>query len=538
MPTTLNTPQKAVNRSAVSVFLNQYFSIVYAKDANGRPPVAKVLDMQIAANSPADVGLTGRQLDVLALIMQGQSNKTICRILRLAEPTVKNHVSAILKALNVGSRTEAVVRVGALGWQLPAPAGSETKPRQNTQASPSLPEKPSIAVLPFANLSGDAAQDYFVDGMVEDISMALGRLPWLFVIASTSAFKYKERAVDVREAGADLGVRYLLHGSIRRDGERVRVAVHLADTEHGGQIWNERFEGSVHDIFAMQDRVATQVSAMIAPTLRSREVERTRRKPTDNLSAYDLYLRAVPPHRDDLAQNRESLQLLYKAIELDPAFAGAYGLAAWCHQIQTVFWLAPTEPLITEALRLAQFAIERGDNDAEALWMAGRTIAALSGRKDEAIDLIQRSIALNPNSARAWWALGIVHAYLGRRELAISHLEKSQRLNPLDMSGHAYWTAVAVAHFFAGSYTEAMDASGTALRAWPHSTQALRLRAATTAIADKFEEARDCANRLLALYPVATVTSLSAQFALQAEDSPHLEQYARGLRAAGLPDGS
>jgi TolB-like protein/DNA-binding CsgD family transcriptional regulator/tetratricopeptide (TPR) repeat protein len=495
--------------------------------------------MQTAARSPADFGLTGRQLDVLALVMRGQSNKTICRILGLAEPTVKNHVSAILKALNVMSRTEAVVRVGELGWQLPVPTGSEAKPNQSTRGSgPSLPEKPSIAVLPFANLSGDAAQDYFVDGMVEDISMALGRLPWLFVIASTSAFKYKERAVDVREAGADLGVRYLLHGSIRRDGERIRIAVYLADTEHGRQIWNERFEGSVHDIFAMQDRVATQVSAMIAPTLRSREVERMRRKPTDNLSAYDLFLRAIPPHRDDLAQNRESLQLLYRAIELDPSFAGAYGLAAWCHQIQTVFWLAPTTPLITEALRLAQLAVERGDADAEALWMAGRTIAALSGRKDEAIELIEKSIALNPNSARAWWALGIVKAYLGQRELAISHLEKSQRLNPLDMSGHAYWTAVAVAHFFVGSYAEAMDASGTALRFWPRSTQALRLRAATMAIAGKIDEARGCAGHLLELYPAATVASLSAQFALQAENSLHLQSYSRGLLAAGLPEGT
>ena len=495
--------------------------------------------MHAERSSPADVGLTSRQLDVLALIMRGQSNKAICRTLGLAEPTVKNHVSAILRALNVESRTEAVVRVGALGWDLPTPAGSaQPKPQQNTPGTPSLPDKPSIAILPFTNLSGDAAQNYFVDGMVEDISMALGRLPWLFVIASTSAFKYKDRAVDVREAGADLGVRYLLNGSIRRDGERVRVAVHLADAEHGGQIWNERFEGSIHDIFAMQDRVATQVSAMIAPTLRSREVERTRRKPTENLSAYDLFLRAIPPHRDDLAQNRESLRLLYKAIDLDPSFAGAYGLAAWCHQIQTVFWIAPSQPLITEAIRLAQLAVEHGDSDAEALWMAGRTIAALSGRKDEALELIQRSITLNPNSARAWWALGIAHAYLGQRDTAIAHLERSQRLNPLDMSGHAHWTAMAVAHFFVGSFPEARDASGAALRAWPHSTQALRLRAATCAIAGDLDEARDSAKRLLALYPAATVADSLAQFALQAEDSPHLVQYAQGLRAAGLPEAS
>jgi tetratricopeptide (TPR) repeat protein len=317
----------------------------------------------------------------------------------------------------------------------------------------------------------------------------------------------------------------------------VRVAVHLADSEQGAQIWNQRFEGSVHDIFAMQDRVATQVSAMIAPTLRSREVERTRRKPTDNLSAYDLFLRAIPPHRDDLAQNHESLRLLYKAIELDPSFAGAYGLAAWCHQIQTVFWIAPSPPLINEALRLAQLAAEGGDSDAEALWMAGRTIAALSNRKEEALELIQRSIALNPNSARAWWALGIAHAYLGQRKMAIANLERSQRLSPLDMSGHAHWTAMAIAHFFVGSFAEALEASGAALRSWPHSTQALRLRAATCAIVGDFDEACDCAERLLALYPDATVADFVTQFALQTEDSPHLVQYAQGLRAAGLPEG-
>ena len=275
-------------------------------------------------SSPADVGLTGRQIDVLALMMRGQSNKAICRALGLAEPTVKNHVSAILKALNVASRTEAVIRVGALGWKLPAltedPSNIEHKPTQRVLA---LPDKPSITVLPFTNLSGDPTHDYFVDGMVEDITMTLGRLPWLFVIASSSAFTYKGRAVDVRQVGADLGVRYLLRGSIRKDGDRIRVAIQLADASHGGQIWTERFEGSFNDIFSMQDRVAAQVSAMIAPTLRSKEVERARRKPTDNLTAYDLFLRAIPPHRDSLAQNRESLRLLYKAIELDPSFAGA-----------------------------------------------------------------------------------------------------------------------------------------------------------------------------------------------------------------------
>ena len=477
-------------------------------------------------------------MDVLALVMRGQSNKAICRTLDLAEPTVKNHVSAILKALNVATRTEAVVRAGALGWH-PASVGASPSSVANETTSMllSLPERPSIAVLPFTNLSGDPAQDYFADGMVEDITMALGRLPWLFVIASTSAFVYKGRIGDPRQIGAELGVRYVLSGSLRKDADRVRIAVHLADASLGRQIWTERFEGELDDIFAMQDRVATQVSAMIAPTLRSKEVERARHKPTENLTAYDLFWRALPPHRDSLAQNQESLRLLYKAIELDPSFAAAYGMAAWCYQVQTVFWIPLSEKLITEALRLSALAVAHGERDPEALWMAGRVIAALSDQKDAGLALIQESLSLNPNGARAWWASGIVRAYLGDREMAIEHLEQSQRLNPLDMSRHAHWTAISVAHFFVGAFEEASGAAGEALRMWPQSTQALRLRAATCSLLGNFDEARACAQQLLAIHPDATVANISAQFGLQVRNNAHLKDFERGLLQAGLPEG-
>lgn len=487
---------------------------------------------------PGDLGLTGRQLDVLALMMRGQSNKAICRALELAEPTVKNHVSAILKALKVGSRTEAVVRVGTLGWQLPASVEPAASVDDSTAPCMlALPDKPSITVLPFTNLSGDSAHEYFADGMVEDITMALGRLPWLFVIASASAFTYKGRAVDARQVGSELGVRYVLRGSIRKDGDRIRIAVQLADAAHGGQIWTERFEGQIDDVFAMQDRVATQVSAMIAPTLRSREVERARRKPTDNLTAYDLFLRAQPPHRDSPQQTQESLRLLYKAIELDPSFATAYGLAAWCYHVQTVFWSPLSDTLISEALRVAALAAELGEQDPEALWMAGRTIAGLSARKDEGLALIQQSLALNPNSARAWWASGIVCAHLGRRETAIEHLERSRRLNPLDMAGHAHWTGVSVAHLFVGAFEESMAAAGEALRVWPKSTQGLRLRAATCALTGRMDEARACVQQLLALYPDATVATVGGQLEMQVGANSYLDDFVRGLRLAGLPEG-
>ncbi len=490
-----------------------------------------------APDSPTDPGLTGRQIDVLGLLMRGHSNKMICRALNLAESTVKNHVSAILKTLGVATRTEVVIRVGALGLKLPAePSAATSEAAISIQPTLALPDKPSIVVLPLTNLTGDEVHDYFADGMVEDMTIALGRLPWLFVIASASAFTYKGRAVDVRQVGAELGVQYVLRGSIRKDRERIRATIELADANHGRQIWTERFECMLDDIFAMQDRVAIQVSAMIAPTLRSKEVERARRKPTENLSAYDLYLRAHPPHRDSLAQNQQSLALLYQAIDLDPGFAAAYGLAAWCLQVQTVFWEPPSSSLIDEALRLASLAAELGEGDPEALWMAGRTIAALSDRKDEGLALIGRSISLNPSGARAWWASGIARAYLGQRDSALDHLERSQRLNPLDIARHAHWTAVCIAHFFVGDFEAARSAADEAVGAWAHSPLALSLSAAANALCGREDRARDCGRRLLVLSPMASVSSVSAQIALQAGGSSYVEDLKRGLRDSGLPD--
>ena len=364
--------------------------------------------------SPADAGLTERQMAVLALMMQGKSNKAIGRALDLADATVKNHVSAVLRALNVTSRTEAVVKVGALGWTLapngtPATADPRSADAEAAHTSARVPalaalQDPSIAVLPFSNLSDDPSQDYFADGMVEEITIALGRIPRLFVIASNSAFSYKGRNVDTKQIGAELGVRYLLRGSVRRDARQIRIVVQLSDAALGSQIWGDRFEGELNQVFELQDAVAASVSAMIGPALRLAETTHARRKPPDDLTAYDLYLRALPPHRDSLRQNQESLRLLYRAIELDPAFGAAYGLAAFCRLMQLIFgWQTRHGDDVKEGVRLARMAAELGENDPEALWMAGRTLAALAGESQHALALIERSITLNPNSARAWW---------------------------------------------------------------------------------------------------------------------------------------
>ena len=411
-------------------------------------------------------------------------------------------------------------------------AGSAEKPAL------ALPENPSIAVLPFANLSGDPAQDYFADGMVEEITMALGRLPWLFVIASASAFTYKNRAVDLRQVGIELGVRYVLQGSIRREGDNVRIAVQLTDASHGHQILSERFDGVLGEIFSLQDQVATQLSARIAPTLQSKEAERARHKPTSNLTAYDLFLRALPPRRDTIEQNEESLRLLYQAIELDPAFSTAYGLAAWYHEIPVTFgWVPRTDSRMREGLRLANLAAEIGESDPEALWMAGVAIAVLSGDYPRGAALVERSLALNPNSARAWWASGLLQTHLGAAEIALEHYARSRRLNPLGTAGYAYWAAIAVTRFHMDDLDGALDCADKALADWQDSPVALRVKAAVCGLQGRLEEGQSCVQRLVAVNPHTTIETIKAHFAPQARRNPKTyEAFFRGLRLSGLPE--
>jgi len=501
--------------------------------------------------SPAALGLSERQAEVLALMMQGKSNKAICRVLRLAEPTVKYHVATILKALKVANRTEAVLAVGKLGWTLPqvADSGPQNRSRMgdapaDTKASepvaPALPEEPSIVVLPFANLSGDPSQDYFTDGMVEDITIALGRLPWLFVIGSASAFTYKHRAVDLRQVGTELGVRYALQGSVRKEANRVRIAVQLADTARGGQVWADRFEGEFDSIFAMQDQVASQVSATIAPALRSEEIERARRKPTENLTAYDLFLRALPAHQSTYAQSREALQLLYRAIELDPSYGSAYGLAGWCYYQQKIFgWIQPDDPRLEDGIRFAKLAAERGKNDSEALWMAALTVAFLAGEVELGLALVEKSLSLNPNSANAWWVSGVLHEFHGDIEIALEDLARARRLNPLDQMARSHWIAIAIAHFLGGRYEEASTAADRSLNELPDFPPALRLKAAICGLLGRIEEGREYVRRLLAVNPQATLSALRTYYepALLRHNPRGLENYLEGLRVCGLPGG-
>jgi len=493
--------------------------------------------------SPVALGLSARQTEVLALMMQGKSNKAICRVLNLAEPTVKYHVATILKALKVSNRTEAVLAVGTLGWKLPpvddVDRRTDAGPIKARRTDPALPDKPSIVVMAFTNLSGDPSQDYFVDGMAEDITIALGHVPWLFVIGSASAFTYKNRAVDLRQIGSELGVRYVLMGSVRKEGTRVRITVQLADTAHGGQVWADRLEGELESIFAMQDQVASHVSATIAPALRSEEIERARHKPTENLTAYDLFLRALPLHRESFEHNEEALRLLHRAIELDPSYGTAYGLAAVCHFWQKVRgWMSPSDPRLMEGVRLAHLAAKIGVNDSEALWMAGQVLTTLAAELEAARSLAERAITLNSNSSNAWAVSALANSYLGNHEIAFDHIASARRLNPLEFPFVNYWAAVAHLHFVAGQYEEVLQMSEKALAENPKALPALRMRIAACGILGRIEEGRDAVARLLAEVPATTVAGLKAHYWAIWQHHPRpRDDFLTGLRRSGLPEG-
>ena len=399
-----------------------------------------------------------------------------------------------------------------------------------------LPDKPSIAVLPFTNLSGDPEQDYFADGIVDDIITALSRVHWLFVIARNSSFTYKGKAVDVKQVGRELGVRYVLEGSVRKAANRVRITGQLVDATTGTHVWADHFDGALDDIFDLQDRVTASVVGIIEPKLRYVEMERAWRKPTESLDAYDLYLRALAQFTGSYDHNREALKLLHRAIEIDPLYAAPRGLAAWCYVVQrTRSWVSPSDPVLAEGIRLAKRAASLGKNDSETLWMAGRALAQLSGDLEGGIVLIDRALALNPNSADAWRASGHTRAELGNAELAIAHLERSARLSPLEAVAYLSIGFV-FAHFMAGRYEEASAWCDKTLHERPDYPPALRLKTATCGLLGRLDEGRAWVERLLAVNPDTTVTSMRLYYGVFMKKPGCLEAYLDGLRKAGLPE--
>ena len=298
-----------------------------------------------------------------------------------------------------------------------------------------LPDKPSIAVLPFQNLSADPEREYFSDGVVEDITMALSRFRWLFVIDRNSSFTYKGRTVDVKQVGRELGVRYVLEGSVRKAGNRMRIAGQLIDAETGAHLWADRFEGALEDMFDLQDQVTSSVVGAIAPKLQQEEIKRARRKPTENLDAYDYYLRGLSKARWSKNANSEALELFYKAIELDPRLACAYGMAAYCYlRRKALGWTIEHVRESAEATRLAWKAVHLGADDPMALCTGGYALAFIAHEFDDAAAFMERGLAVNPNLATAWMFSAWLRVWRGEPDLTLEHVAHAVRLSPLDPS--------------------------------------------------------------------------------------------------------
>jgi TolB-like protein len=407
-----------------------------------------------------------------------------------------------------------------------------------TAAKPAtgLPDKPSIAVMPFNNMSGDPEQDYFADGMVEEIITALSRIRWLFVIARNSSFTYKGRAVDVKQVGHELGVRYVLEGGVRKAANRVRITAQLIDAATGAHLWADRFEGVLDDIFDLQDQVTASVVGAIAPKLEQAEVERAKHKPTESLDAYDYFLRGIASlHLWTREGTIEALRLFNRAIEIDSDFSSAYGMAAFCYAQRKVGrWMMDRVKETAEAAWLARRAAEVGRDDAIALARGGFALAYVVHDLDAGAAFIDRALLLNPNLAEAWHFSGWVRVYLGEPEVAIEHWAHLMRLSPLDPLTFDAQTGIAFAHFFAGRYDDASSWAEKVLRERPEYHPALRIAAASNALAGRMDEAHSAMARSLWLYPTPHISNLKNQIPLRRTED--LARYAEGLQKAGLPN--
>jgi len=414
----------------------------------------------------------------------------------------------------------------------PAPAVS---PEIHRSAS-GLPNKPSIAVLPFANMSNDPEQEYFADGMVEDIITALSRFNQLFVIARNSSFTYKGRAVDVRQVAKELGVRFVLEGSVRKAGNRVRITGQLIDAATGAHLWADRFDGGLEDVFELQDKITGSVVGAIEPTLRKVEIERARRKPVENLDAYDLYLRALPhvyAFRPD--ENLAGLELLRKAIDLDPTNAPALAYAAWCLEQRLVRGWPPIGQDDAEtAVALARRAIAAGSGDAMALVAAGFVLVMVARDYDTGLDAVRRALELNPGSGFVALLSSAALGFGGNPEDALSHAQRAMALSPMDPGFFMFLSIAGMAHLFSGRPVQALDLAKRSAALYPDWDTTYWVLIPAYAQLDRLAEARAALAKLVSLSPGLTVSG--ARQRLPIRNRASLDMILDGLRKAGLPD--
>jgi TolB-like protein/DNA-binding SARP family transcriptional activator len=398
-----------------------------------------------------------------------------------------------------------------------------------------LPDRPSIAVLPFANMSGDPEQEYFADGMVDDILMALSRVRWLFVIARQSSFIYRVRPADVQQIGRELGVRYAVEGSVRKSGTRARIVAQLIDTEGGAHIWADRFEGDLRDIFALQDAITERIVSAVEEKVRDAEIRRARAKPTESLTAYDFYLRGLAAWfgQTDVEYKRTQ-ELLGKALEVDPEYAEALGLLtdSVCTRIMQG-WHESWSRGVDEASRLAGRALAAGPDNSTCLAMAAFTYGVMANRFDEGFELANRAVVVHPNSVFVCNRAATVYGICGESDKAIAQCEAACRMNPLDSKKAATttYTVLSFALYMARRYEESIRAGRRALVFAPQSNNARKYVATSLAQLGRTDEARAEIAELLKHQPGASLAFFEqAPFRHKWMQELHME----GLRKAGL----
>ena len=456
----------------------------------------------------------------------------------VSESTLSSRINAVRSAIGDDGRHQRLIKtlskkglrfVGVVteGQQL---IGAATEAASATFGPP---DKPSIAVLPFANMSEDAGQEYFADGIVEEITTALSRFSSLFVIEWSSSFSYKGKVIDVRQVARELGVLYVLQGSVRKAGNKVRVAGRLIQVDTGGHIWAERYDGDLTDIFELQDQITSSVAGAIVPNLQRAEIERAQRKRPESLKAYDLYLRALPHfHSMTRDGSDEALRLLWRAILADPQFALASSSLSTALLFRVAFGWSAHRDVQDEAVNCARMALSLDREDPESLARLAGALSFFLGQHHEGIALIRRAVELNPNFAMAWRASGYLHSWAGQPETAVDHFDRALRLSPRDPLDFHLLTGKSVALTAIGRDDDAAEVAREATQRGPHHTPAWRTLAACLALLDRMEEARAVLAEYQGQAPNMTIARIKSGNAMIQLPGRLFD----GLRKAGLSE--
>ena len=458
----------------------------------------------------------------------------------VSESALTTRINAVRTAIGDSGLEQRLIRtLRGRGFRFVADvrelAAATADESRATTVPPAVPDRPSIAVLPFLNLTGDPEQEYFVDGMVDDVLAALSRVRWLFVIARQSSFIYKSRAADMMQIGRELGVRYAVEGSVRKSGTRVRVTAQLIETKTGAHIWADRYDGDLRDIFALQDELTEKIASAVEAHVQAAEIKRARSKPTDSLSAYDFYLRALPAYFGQTPDDYDRARTLFdRALELDPEYPEALGLMTDSIANRTILgWTDSWSSGVDAASRLADRAVAVGPDNSTCAISAAFTYGVLSHRFEEAFDLANRAVALHPNSVLVRNRAGAVYAVCGEPDKAIDQCEAASRMNPLasrkDATGT--FTMKSVALYFAGRYEECFDTARRALALAPQGNIARKYVAMSLAQLGRTDEARAEMDELVRRQTDASIALFSQQgFRHKWMHEMHVE----GLRKAGL----